>query len=78
MPGDRHADEVSRFKNEQFAYWLLLSVPLFVVTALTLQALQVSVFVAFVAGIFFSQATDPLLNWFIDWWKAARRTNHAE
>lgn len=57
----------STFRNKQFVYYLLATVPLWTVAAFAVQAAGLSVFWAFVAGTLVATALDPVANWFLDW-----------
>jgi len=58
--------------SKQFAIWLAITVPAFVIIGGTLKMLQPGVLVVFTAGILFNEAVDPFMDWLQDW-KAAEQ-----
>jgi len=66
-----------KYVNKQFVSWLAVMAPLFVICVLVLDALGLSTVWVFGAGVIFSEATDPLLEWFIEWWEASQEVDKA-
>lgn len=67
MPSDQQSGGLDRLRNRQAAYWLAFSTTAFVLVAVILQALSVGPAIALGIGVLFTEVTDPVLQWFLDW-----------
>lgn len=56
-----------RFTNRQFAYWMLVAIPLWVASVVAVEALRLDTFWAFTAGALWSVLTTPIRDWLLDW-----------
>lgn len=67
MSREQSSGGLDWLKNRQAAYWLVFSTTAFVLVALILQALSVGPAIALGIGVLFTEVTDPVLQWFLNW-----------
>ena len=56
----------------QFASWLLVFVPVFVIVVVVLENFLPPLIAVFVAGMVFNEIASRGVGWFTDWWVASQ------
>ena len=60
------------YLNRQFATWMLVFVPLFVIAGITITELSPPQLFTFTAGVVFAIVLDPVNEYLIDKWEASQ------
>ena len=63
--------------SKQFALWVAVFVPGFVISVIVLDALNLATVWIFVAGIAFGEIFNRAVNWFSDWWIVENYANNS-